>query len=133
MVKEEIRSYRQYKAYRKRLNDRLDTLWYELTGVKGIRYDKAHFNADPAVSEEKRLALLDKVTLVETELDRVEKQIGRIDKLLSVMPNEDRKLVEYTLIDGNTYRQAENIFYITYPTVSRRIDRIIENAMRCMD
>ena len=132
MIKEEIRSYRQYKAYRNRLNDRLDTLWYELTGVKGIRYDKAHFNADPSVTEERRLALLDKVTVIETELARVESQIDHIDKLLSAMPKEDRKLVTYTLIDGNTYRQAEDVFYITYSAIARKVDRILDNASRCI-
>ena len=132
MIKEEIRSYRQYKAYRNRLNDRLDTLWYELTGVKGIRYDKAHFNADPSVTEERRLALLDKVTLIETELARVESQIDHIDRLLSAMPKEDRKLVTYTLIDGNTYRQAEDVFYITYSAIARKVDRILDNASRCI-
>lgn len=132
MIKEEIRSYRQYKAYRKRLNDRLDTLWYELTGVKGIRYDKAHFNADPSVTEERRLVLLDKVTLIETELARVESQIDHIDRLLSAMPKEDRKLVTYTLIDGNTYRQAEDVFYITYSAIARKVDRILDNASRCI-
>lgn len=132
MIKEEIRSYRQYKAYRSRLNDRLDTLWYELTGVKGIRYDKAHFNADPSVTEERRLALLDKVTVIETELARVESQIDHIDRLLSAMPKEDRKLVTYTLIDGNTYRQAEDVFYITYSAIARKVDRILDNASRCI-
>ena len=132
MIKEEIRSYRQYKAYRNRLNDRLDTLWYELTGVKGIRYDKAHFNADPSVTEERRLVLLDKVTLIETELARVESQIDHIDRLLSAMPKEDRKLVTYTLIDGNTYRQAEDVFYITYSAIARKVDRILDNANRCI-
>lgn len=132
MIKEEIRSYRQYKAYRNRLNDRLDTLWYELTGVKGIRYDKAHFNADPSVTEERRLALLDKVTAIEAELARVESQIDHIDKLLSAMPKEDRKLVTYTLIDGNTYRQAEDVFYITYSAIARKVDRILDNASRCI-
>ena len=131
MIKEEIRSYRQYKNYRKILNGRLDALWYELTGVKGIRYDKAHFNADPAVSEERRLTLLDKVEDLENELKRVESQIEHIDKLLAGMEKDDRELITYTLIKGNTYRSAENKFYITYSAISKKIDRILEKATRC--
>ena len=72
------------------------------------------------------------MTLIETELARVESQIDHIDRLLSAMPKEDRKLVTYTLIDGNTYRQAEDVFYITYSAIARKVDRILDNASRCI-
>ena len=125
-LKAEIRSYNQYIKYRKRLNDKLDEVWYELTGVKGIRYDKAHFSPNSAVSDERRLMLLDMVEWYNNEVDRVTKQIEYAERILGDLPEDDRKLIEYTLIQGHSYRQAENKFFLSRSGICKKIDKILE-------
>ena len=127
-IKAEIRSYRQYQKYAIKIGEKLDEIWYEATGVKGIRYDKAHFNVDPSISHEKKLQLFELKDWYVRELDRVSKQIEYVDNILAMMDDEDRELVEYTLIDGHSYRQAEMKFYLSRSGISKRIDRIIEDV-----
>lgn len=129
MLKAEIRSYRKYCRYKVDLLDRLDELWYELTGVKGIRYDKEPTSFNPTITEERRHSLMDKIDYYQSELDRVDRQIRHIDKILDSMDPEDLKIINYFLIEGHQLEEAERKFYLTASGMSRRIDAILLRVM----
>ena len=124
-LKEEIKNYKYYKIQQARIRNAISLLLYELTGVKGIRYDSVQYTADPRLNEERRLELLDKMEKKQKELGRVSIQIEFIEQYLKELNEEDRALIKYVLVDGHTYKQAERKFFITYSAVAKRIYKIL--------
>ena len=129
MLKQEIHNYKSYLQYKRRLEERLEDLWYELTGVKGIRYDSVHVNYNPSLSEERRLSLLDKVDYVEGEMQRIDLQIRFVEAVLERLNEEDRKLIDFVLIDNHTQKEASAKWYLTESAISKRIDTILFKAL----
>lgn len=128
MLKSEIRNYRKYIKYKAELCDAIDSIWYELTGVKGIRYDKEPSSFNKSLTEQRRLALLDKKDWYEAELNRVDMQIRYIDTVLDRIEKEDQELINYVLIEGHTEQEAGDKWYLTNSAVSKRISKILEKV-----
>ncbi len=131
MIKDEIRNYRKYCQYKADLIEMLDSLWYELTGVKGIRYDKQPTSFNSAITEERRLSLLDKIDQYESELTRMDMQIRYIDSVLDRLDKDENELVTYVLVEGHTLSEAADKLYLTPSAISKRItniERKIENS-----
>ena len=129
MLKAEIRSYRKYCKYKAEILDRLDELWYELTGVKGIRYDKEPTAFNPTITEERRHSLMDKIDYYQSELHRVDAQIRFIDSILDRMDKEESELIRYVLIDGHTLIEAGERYFVTNTAISKRIDTILRKVL----
>ena len=59
--KNEISNLKAYCRSLEEIQTELDMLWYELTGVKGVQYDKQPSSYNQSLSENYRLELLDKI------------------------------------------------------------------------
>lgn len=125
MLRNEIRNYRKYVSYKAQLMDRLEDLWYELTGVKAVRYDTTHVTYNKSLSEERRLSLLDKVDFYRSELDRMDRQIRYIDSVLDRLTKEENELITYVLIDGHTEIDAGEKWFLSHSAISKWITRIL--------
>lgn len=125
MLRNEIRNYRKYVSYKAQLMDRLEDLWYELTGVKAVRYDTTHVTYNKSISEARRLSLLDKVDFYRSELDRMDRQIRYIDSVLDKMTKEENEVVTFVLIEGHTEDEAGEKWYLTRSAISHWITRIL--------
>lgn len=128
MLRNEIRNYRKYVQYKADLLDTLDRLNYELTGVKGVRYDKAPSVFNPTLSSEKRQAISDKIDWFESELNRVDTQIRYIDSVLDRLTKEESELITYVLIEGHTEQEAGDKWYLTNSAISKWITRILDKV-----
>lgn len=127
-IKARIRSYKQLVSYRKKVNDNLENLWYELTGVKGVRYNSVRYGYNKQLNEERRLTLQDEIYKLEVALTSIDARIAHIEQVLALLNEEDHWLITYTLIDGNTFEDAGRKIYLTKSAVSKRIDTAILNA-----
>lgn len=128
MLRAEIRNYRKYVKYKADLLDRLEELWYDLTGVKAIRYDKMPTSFNKSISEEKRLSLLDRIDYYESEVTRVDMQIRYIDSILDRLTKEENELITYVLIEGHTEQEAGDKWYLTNSAISKWITRILDRV-----
>lgn len=126
MLKNEIRNYTKYIKYKIALQDKIEDLWYELSGVKGVRYDKLPSLPNP--SNERQLALMDKIDYYQSELHRVDAQIRFIDSILDRMDKEESELIRYVLIDGHTLIEAGEKYFVTNTAISKRIDTILRKV-----
>lgn len=129
MLKYEIKNYTSYVRYKARLLNKLDELWYELSGVKGVRYDKAPATFNPSLTEEKKHALMERIDLCQGELSRVNIQIDYIDTVLDRLNKEDLEMVKYVLVEGHTLDEAGEKWYLTGSAISKRIDAILRKAV----
>lgn len=127
MLKNEIRNYTDYIKYKIQLQDKIEELWYELSGVKGVRYDKLPSLPNP--SNERQLALMDKLDYYQSELHRVDTQIRFIDSILDRMDKEEYELIRFVLIDGHTLIEAGEKYFVTNTAISKRIDTILRKVL----
>lgn len=96
------------KAYTKSISDiktELELLWYELTGVKGIQYNKQPSSYNPELNESYRLELLDRIESKEKELDFTYLAIERYRANLDRLPSDIRWIVEQIFIDNKTFAE----------------------------
>lgn len=129
MIRNELKNYTKYLRYKVQLEDQIENLWYELGGVKGVRYDKLPSIPNPSAISKKKLALIDKLDHYQSELTRVNLQIRYLDAVLDRLPVEDSKLVRYVLIEGHTLIEAGEQLSLTNTAVSKRIDTALKKAV----
>lgn len=99
----EISNLRSYYEAKCQTEDEIDLLWYELTGVKGVSFDRQPTSFNPSLSEQTRLELLDKIEQKEKELDYLWMAIERYEKNLNRLSDEVRGYVEQLFILGETF------------------------------
>lgn len=126
-LKSELRNYTSYVRYKIFLQDRIEDLWYELSGVKGVRYDRLPTLPNP--TNQRQLALMDKLDYFQSELHRVEMQIRYLDSVLDGLDEEGSELIRYVLIDRHTLLEAGERWYITNTAVIKRIDTALRKAV----
>jgi DNA-directed RNA polymerase specialized sigma subunit len=104
--KNEISNYQAYMRSADEIKTELDLLWYELTGVKGIQYNKQPSSYNQELSESYRLELLDRIENKEKELDFTIMAIERYESELGRLPSDIRELVEQIFINGKTFAEV---------------------------
>lgn len=117
------------KAYQESLNQakaKEDELWYQLSGVKGISYDKQPTSYNPNLSEQMRLDLLDKIEVVTREEAYYQECIERYERNLNRLPRLEREFARELLIEGKTFRQVGLKHHYGHSTVRFRLKREVE-------
>ena len=59
-IKNELQNYKQYLKDIENLKEQIKNVWYEMTGVKGVSFDRIPTSHNPVASELHRLDLIDK-------------------------------------------------------------------------
>lgn len=130
--KNELKNYKYYQERTKELMLDLDDLWYELSGVKGIRYDKEMSNSyNESLSEQRRLDLLDQIARKESELDRIGKQVDYVNKIQQMLPQEIGKACIDIYVNGMSFEKVavDNNLYCAPSTLYYQINRELERVL----
>ena len=126
LFKLELKNYQNYLHYRENLLGIIDAVEYDLTGVKGIRYDKIPTSQNPSLSEERKLYLIEKLEDLRKELKRVDLNIEHTEKLMESLNDEELEMVTLVLVEHETLRRVASRLYISHPALSKRIRKILE-------
>lgn len=117
------------KAYYKSMNEleaETERLFYELTGVKGIQYDKQPSSYNQEMSESYRLELIDRLEQIEKEKDFTRLLIERFEKQLDRLPSDVRALVVLLFVTGKTFREVGEMTGYSDNGLHYRIKKEIE-------
>ena len=102
----EISNLKAYYRSAKEIEIELEKMWYELSGIKAIRYDKQPASYNPELSETYRLELIDRIEKKQKELDftylAIERYKGELDRL----PSDIRELVVQLFIQNKTFAEV---------------------------
>lgn len=85
--KNEMRNYNYYVSMLDSLEEKLENTYYELSGVKGVRYDKIPSAYNKELIEQKRFDLMQKIDKLENEISRLSGEIEHIDSILECIEN----------------------------------------------
>lgn len=107
--KNEISNLKAYYRSMVELEEETERLFYELTGVKGLRYDRQPTSYNQQMSESYRLELIEKLEQIEKEKDFTREVIDRYEKQLNRLPDDIRVMVVLLFIEGKTFREVSEM------------------------
>ena len=90
--KNELNNYYRHLRNVDRIKEEIDDIVYEMTGVKGVRYDKERSSFNPTLSEERRDYLSKKLEEKEIELNYTLAAIRFIEMNLKKLNKDDREM-----------------------------------------
>lgn len=84
--------YYSLQESKRKLEEAIDVLWYELSGVKSIRYDKEPSTYNPTLTNERRNRLSEELEEKNIELDFTMSAIKMIEYKLSKLDEKEREV-----------------------------------------
>lgn len=125
-LKNELRNYKQYLKDIDRLREALENLLYEMTGVKGVSFDRISTSYNPQLTEEKRLELIDKKEELMIEYQHAMISVKLIEMKLLKLSDEDRKACLRIMADGESYEKVGTDMGYTSTGMWRKLKRELE-------
>lgn len=129
--KNELKNLKYYKESLAELDDSLTDARYELTGVKGIRYDKPPGAFSPEVKKENYYKLSSEIEFLTDEQERIQKQIDHIETVLDQIEDEEiKEAVIKVFAEKKTLRKVSKEYYMSYTTLHKKINKELKEAIR---
>ena len=104
--KNELRNYYSYLKSVDEIREEIELIHYEMTGVKGIRYDREPSSFNPELSEEKKLELIEEKEEKELELRFTLNAINLIEKKISKLSPGDKDACLKIIAEGISYEDV---------------------------
>lgn len=90
IFKNELMNYTRYQKSLDRLRDRLEQIYYQYGGAKGVSFDR--IPGSPREKDALLLEMSEKVEEVEREMDHTQIKIEDIERNLSKLPEDIRQM-----------------------------------------
>ncbi len=99
-----LSNLKRYKSLKNETEEKLELLLYDMTGVKGISYDKMPSSFNPSLVALKRLEMIEKYNYLQREHDFIIKAIDHVENTLNKIPDELRQMLIEVYVKGMTYK-----------------------------
>ena len=115
----------------KKLKDEVEDLWYYLSGVKGITYDRIPSSFNAVKIAEDRLDLLDTIEQKVKEIRLIEAQYEYFTLILAKFTEEERAILYRIIIKGQSYETLGEEYGYTGAGMFKYLERIINKIINC--
>lgn len=110
------------------LENEYERIIYEMSGVKGIRYDKEPSSHNPILAESIRSEYSEKLTEIENQIDKTKIAINQYESDFNQLTDEFKPLIEQLFIQGKSFAEVgKNVGYSDnglYNKVRRYIEKL---------
>ena len=127
--KNELKNYYKHLQNVDQLKSDIEMIIYEMSGVKGIRYDKEPSAYNPELANERRLEMIDRIAEKEIELDYTIAAIKYIEMRLKKLSDEDRQICLKVISDGISAEKVGREIGYSRPGIWKRIKRELEKIL----
>lgn len=127
-VKNELENRQWYRRKLKEVNEKIEVLWNDYRGVKGVRYDKPHLAPSEAVIAEIKLTLGEDLEPLLIERRRLKMQLKYIDEILASLDDEIRGAVELVCCEGRDYERVARRYNMSPSGLWKRINSALEKS-----
>lgn len=128
--KNEMANYTYYVNMLTKLEEKLDVLYYDLEGVKAVRYDKAPSKANAKMINEKKHFLSKEIEKTENEISRLTIEIMYVEDILAEMDDlEIRKAIIDVYIKGKTILEICDDYSLSNAGLHYQMNKCIEKAL----
>ena len=123
---ERMETYKAYKESQYQLEAELEAIWYEMTGVKAIRYDKQPTTFNPSIMAEIRSNYSEQVEEKQKELDATMSAIWLIEKDLNRLPEDIQQICRWKYVDKLTFEKIGKILGYSGNAIWNRLKKEVE-------
>lgn len=127
-LRNEIRNYRQYLKDVERLKLEISNIWYELSGVKGVSFDRIPTTPNLKATESRKLELIEKKDELMLEYEHALISVKLIEMKLSKLNEEDKKTCLRIMADGESFESVGQSMGYTKSGMWRRLKRMLEKV-----
>lgn len=131
-LKDRYRSYRGIEAQLKDEEERLNLLWYEASGVKGIRYDKIGGSAYERLKFLKRLDLYERIEISRQRIEALRSALYELNLYLDSMDTDTAEAIREIYINGRRYVDVAEEQYISKSALEKRVNKALEEIEKRM-
>lgn len=124
-----LSNLKRYKESLKSIENDLDLILYDLTGVKGIRYDKLPTSYNPSENAQKQLEMIEIYNEKLKEYDFTVMAIERIESVLKRLPNDLREMVIEKFVDGKSYEELGRKYGYSERGMAKMLEREVEKYL----
>lgn len=125
----ELRNLNNYKSKLKELEDKLDALFYDLTGVKAVRYDLVKGMSNCQQIELNKLGKIEEYNIqkdkIEKEIIRLKGNISYIESVLNKMDSNIKQACIEIYCKKKTYRALAKKQFCSINALHHRINKSI--------
>ena len=121
-----METYKAYKQSQDQLEAELEAIWYEMAGVKAVRYDKQPATFNPSIVAEIRSNYSEQVEEKQKELDATISAIWLIEKDLNRLPDDIQMICHWKYIDHLTFEQIGKIMGYSGNAIWNRLKKEVE-------
>ena len=125
--KNRIRNYNFHIEQIEQINEEMNVVFYDLTGVKGASYDYHAPCTNQAIKNEHRTDLLEKLEELKEKKKAHQEELDKLNAMLNQLNKTDRELVKKKLINNFTYDELSNQSYMARTAIQYRIDKAIKD------
>lgn len=130
-LKNELRNYNYNRKKYYKISELIDDMWYEIAGVKAIDPSKVTLeNHNQALSEERRLDLLEKIEKYEIERRRIEIQLNYVEHIIEQIEDDMKEPIKDIYIYGHTFQYASMKYDLYCSYLQYRIDKNLMDIIK---
>ena len=122
-------NYCNYLQGKKRLEEEIDYLYYRLSGVKAIRYDKIPTSYNPELSEELRLELCEQIERKIKEYQTWNTEYEYIRLVIRKLNTDEMNILVRLLVKKETYEHLGRELGYSSTGMWKYVESIIEGII----
>lgn len=126
--KDDLKNYRYLKETVENIQEDIEYLLYQETGVKGISYDRVHTSTDERYAQIKRLEIIDKIEKLEKKLEEPYRRLSKINEVLEQMTYYDRNIFKLKYLEGMTFNDIAKRYYISKAGIFYRMNEALRKV-----
>ena len=127
-VKEFKASFEEYIKYLEleaKIKERIEYLYYELSGVKGIAYDKVPSSFNQGLNDERKLILIEMINTKQAELQYLQAKYHYFSLILKKLEHRDLDLLFRLLIKKQSYESVAKEYDMSASALWKYVEKVI--------
>lgn len=124
--KDEMKYYAWLKYSIELMSNKLEVLEYDMSGVKGVDYEKEKASSSDEAKAERRLNLIEEYNELLSKIDEYQKRLDRLDEVLDKMTFYEKQMFLQIYEERLSYQEVANRFYISKAGLFYRMNRVLE-------
>lgn len=121
-----MKSYHFLICYLKEMNEKKKELYDEMSGLKGISYDRIPSTPNPEAAENYRLTMIDRIEEVDNEISIHQLKLDMLNVTLNRIADPERQMYLLKYRDRRTYEAIGKLFGYSPSGIFMRMDHALD-------
>ena len=127
--KNELENYEEYQKNAESLREEISDIFYSMTGVKGVPFDRIPGSFNPSLIESRKLEMIDLYNQKLEDLKHYEMSIRYVDRKLKDLTAAERQMCFDVASGKITYEVASKQYGYSKGRMWKKVKQILEEIL----